>query len=68
VEHWNEEPGAVWLQRLFTQFPKSVWLNSVPEERWGYTRSIGMVRELIGGRMFPLTLDGIERAMRALLR
>ena len=68
VEHWNEEPGAVWLQRLFTQFPKSVWLNPVPEERWGYTRSIGMVRELIGGRMFPLTLDGIERAMRALRR
>src|SRR3954453_6657116 len=58
VEHWNAEPGAVWLQRLLAHFPKAAWLNPVPETHWGYTQSIGMVQRLVGGRMFPLTLDG----------
>ena len=68
VEHWNEEPGAAWLQRLLDHFPKAVWLNPVPAAQWDYTQSIGMVRSLVGGRMFPLTLEGLDGAMRALLR
>jgi uncharacterized protein len=68
VEHWNEEAGATWLRRLLETWPKAVWLNPAEEGYWHYTPSIGMVRELFGERMFPLTLDGLERAMRALSR
>jgi len=66
VERWNEEPGRVWMQRLLEHYPKAVWLNPVPEKHWGGTMSIGMIRALMEGRMFPLTLDGIDRAMREL--
>jgi uncharacterized protein len=68
VEHWNEEPGRVWLERLIGHFPKTVWLNPLPESQWGTTPSIGLLRSLLGGRMFPLTIDGIDRAMRELVR
>ncbi len=68
VEHWNAEPGEVWLNRLLVTYPKAVWLNPVPERYWGGTSSIGMVRQLLEGRMFPLTLDGLDRAMRRLTR
>lgn len=68
VEHWNEEPGAAWMQRLLDHFPKAAWLNPVPEAQWAYTQSIGMMRRLLGERMYPLTLDGIDRATRGLLR
>jgi uncharacterized protein with von Willebrand factor type A (vWA) domain len=68
VEHWNEEAGAVWLQRVLDHFPKAVWLNPVQREHWAYTQSIGMVRQIFEGRMFPLTLDGLDDAMRALVR
>ncbi|KQP31120.1 hypothetical protein ASF49_11110 [Methylobacterium sp. Leaf104] len=68
VEHWNEEPGEVWLRRILDRFPKAVWLNPVPAEHWAYTQSIGMVRRLMGERMFPLNLEGIDGAMRALVR
>ena len=68
VEHWNEEPGAAWMQRLLDHFPKAAWLNPVPEGHWAYTQSIGMMQRLLGGRMFPLTPEGIDRATRALLR
>ena len=68
VEHWNEEAGEVWLRRLIAQFPKAVWLNPVPTEHWGYTHSIGLVRRLFGERMFPLTPEGIDGAMRELVR
>ncbi|HZS84586.1 MAG TPA: VWA domain-containing protein [Stellaceae bacterium] len=68
VEHWNAEPGQVWLARLLATYPKSAWLNPVPEHYWGATASIGMVRRLMEGRMFPLTLDGLDRAMRQLAR
>ncbi|NEU11770.1 VWA domain-containing protein [Methylobacterium sp. BTF04] len=68
VEHWNEEPGQVWLGRLLERFPKAVWLNPVPAEHWSYTQSIGMIRQIVGGRMFPLNLEGIDGAMRALVR
>ena len=68
VEHWNPEPGAVWMQRILNHFPKVAWLNPVPETHWGYTQSIGMMRQLVGERMFPLTLLGIDAAARALVR
>ena len=68
VEHWNEEPGAAWVGRVLGHFPKAVWLNPVPATHWGYTPSIGMMQRLFAGRMFPLTLDGLDGAMRALLR
>jgi len=68
VEHFNEEPGAVWLERVARTYPACVWLNPVPESQWDYTYSIRMIRQLVGDRMYPLTLDGLDRAMRALVR
>ncbi|HEX7953864.1 MAG TPA: VWA domain-containing protein [Burkholderiales bacterium] len=68
VEHQNEEAGAVWLQRMLNVYPHAAWLNPTPQDRWDYYESIGMVRNLMGGRMYPLTLEGLEQAMRALAR
>jgi len=68
VEHWNEEAGAVWLNRAVKQWEKSVWLNPVPERHWRFTASVGLVREVMEERMFPLTLAGLDSAMRALAR
>jgi uncharacterized protein len=66
IEHWNDEAGAVWMQRITQRFHRHVWLNPEPEDRWDYTASIGIARQLMGDRMFPLTLDGLDRAIRAL--
>jgi uncharacterized protein len=66
VERWNDEPGEVWLRRLLDAYPRAVWLNPVPEQYWSGTTSIGMIYRIIEDRMFPLTLDGIDRAMRRL--
>lgn len=67
VEHWNEEAGAVWFQRLLTAYPKTVWLNPEPEARWPHTQSIVATRELLGqDRMFPLTLAGMDLAIKRL--
>jgi len=68
VEHWNEEAGAVWLKRAREQWDKSVWLNPVPERHWSYTPSVSLIGEVMAHRMFPLTLEGLERAMRTLAR
>lgn len=68
VEHWNEEPGRAWLERLTGHFGRAVWLNPIPQAHWGYTHSIGLVSQLMAGRMFPLTLEGLEGAMRELGR
>ncbi|WP_298951221.1 VWA domain-containing protein [uncultured Methylobacterium sp.] len=68
VEHWNEEAGQVWMGRVLDHFPRAAWLNPVPQPHWGYTQSIQMMRQLMTGRMFPLTLEGIDGAMRALVR
>ncbi len=68
VEHYNPEPGGLWLERLLKIYPATVWLNPVPERHWGATHSIQMIRQILGGRMYPLTLDGLDRAMRELLR
>lgn len=66
VEHWNEEPGRVWLGRLLSTYAHAAWLNPLPEEAWGAYRSVGMVQEIVEGRMYPLTLLGLDRAMAAL--
>ena len=68
VEHWNAEPGLAWLQRVVATYPKAVWLNPSPEKYWGYSPSISLVSRTFEGRMFPLTLDGLERATRELVR
>ncbi len=66
VEHNNPEAGAVWLQRFTRHFPKHVWINPEPEGLWQYRQSISVIRQLMGERMYPLTLDGLARAMRML--
>jgi uncharacterized protein with von Willebrand factor type A (vWA) domain len=66
VEHWNDEPGEAWLQRFVETYPKAVWLNPLPRDSWDYYTSVGMIDDLMDGRMFPLTLEGIEQATRAL--
>ena len=68
VEHFNEEPGAIWLKRILGQFERAAWLNPVRREEWDYTWSTAAIRQLFGDRMYPLTLDGLEEAMRALAR
>ncbi|MBL3571624.1 VWA domain-containing protein [Rhodovulum sulfidophilum] len=67
-EHWNAEPGRVWLERARAQWPDHLWINPVPERHWHYTQSIGMIREIFEDRMVPMTLDGIERGMKTLGR
>jgi hypothetical protein len=68
VEHWNEEAGAIWLDRVAQIYEHIVWLNPVAEKHWGYTPSIGLIQQLISGRMYPLTLAGLDSAMRELNR
>jgi hypothetical protein len=68
VEHYNDEPGAVWLQRVVNTYPASVWLNPVPERQWGYSQSTKLIRELFHDAMFELTLGGLDSAMRELTR
>ena len=66
VEYANEEPGAAWLARLIAAYRQAIWLNPEPERTWQYTRSTQMVLELLGPRMFPLTLDGLQRGIATL--
>jgi len=68
VEHMNAEPGAVWLQRVIQTYPATVWLNPTPEAQWSYSQSTKMIRQLFNDQMFPLTLAGLEGAMRELTR
>lgn len=68
LEYMNDDAGADWLKRLTGVYQRSIWLNPTPEADWGYHYTINVVRELLGGRMFPLTLDGLERGMKALTR
>ena len=65
-EHWNDEPGATWLARACEKWPSHVWLNPVPENYWQYTQSIAMIREVFQDRMVPLTVQGIDRAVKTL--
>ena len=66
VEYHNEEPGNVWMHRMSQTFDKLIWLNPVQEKYWDYTPSILMLRDLVEGKMFPLTLGGLEKGMRLL--
>ena len=68
VEHWNEEPGAMWIQRVMDIYESAVWLNPVAEKHWQYTPSIELIEQLTKNRMFPLTLTGLDSAMRELSR
>ena len=68
VEHWNEEAGQVWMQRVTDLYSSAVWLNPVPERHWQYTPSIQLLKQLMSDRMYPLTLGGIESAMKELRR
>jgi len=66
VEHWNDEPGAVWINRLLQVYPKSIWLNPEPEQRWPYTPSVKLTQEIMSERMFPLTVGGLDQAIKRL--
>ncbi|WP_394648350.1 VWA domain-containing protein [uncultured Sphingomonas sp.] len=68
VEHMNEEAGATWMRRLTATYPAAAWLNPLPRAQWDYTASIAIMRELMADRMYPLTLDGLDEAMRELTR
>jgi uncharacterized protein len=68
VEHFNEESGAVWMHRIANTYPATVWLNPVPEKQWGYSQSTKIIKELMNDRMYPLTIEGLDDAMRELVR
>ena len=63
VEHWNEEPGAAWMERFDEIYDKVIWLNPTPQETWEYASSVMMTQELVGGKMYPLTIKGLEEGM-----
>jgi uncharacterized protein len=66
VEHWNEEAGSTWIKRLLKTYPKAIWLNPEPRQRWDYTPSIKLTRELMEDRMYPLTISGLDEGIRRL--
>jgi uncharacterized protein with von Willebrand factor type A (vWA) domain len=66
VEHWNEEPGASWMERFTGLYDKLVWLNPTPQETWEYSTSVTMTQDLVDGNMFPLTIKGLEEGMSEL--
>ena len=68
VEYMNPEPGALWMRRVLATWPSACWLNPEPEQLWNYRQSISLIREIMGERMFPLTLDGLTRAMTHLTK
>jgi uncharacterized protein with von Willebrand factor type A (vWA) domain len=68
IEHWNEEAGATWFKRITDHFRKVVWLNPLPESYWGSGGSMGMARQLVNDRMYPLSLEGLESAMKQLTK
>ena len=67
-EHWNAEPGEVWLKRALAKWPSAVWINPVPQKHWGHTHSIGIIDQIMGGRMFPMTLAGLDAMTKELSR
>jgi uncharacterized protein with von Willebrand factor type A (vWA) domain len=66
VEHWNEEAGAAWMERFLNLYSRAVWLNPVSQGYWPHTQSIGIMRQIMGQRMYPLTLEGLDAAMKEL--
>ena len=63
VEHWNDEPGAQWMNRFMESYDKLVWINPTPRETWDYSTSVAMTRELVDDQMYPLTISGLEGGM-----
>ncbi|HCX68151.1 VWA domain-containing protein [Parvibaculum sp.] len=68
VEHWNEEPGGIWLERVRQIYESCIWINPIPERHWEYTPSLQIIKQIMGEKMFPLTLEGLDHAMRELSR
>jgi len=68
VEHWNEEAGAIWLDRVVQIYEHVTWLNPVAQKHWDYTPSIGLIQQIFSNRMYSLTLGGLDAAMRELNR
>jgi len=68
VEHFNEESGAAWMHRVANTYPATVWLNPTPEQHWTYSQSTKIIKDLVNDRMYPLTLEGLDNAMRELTR
>lgn len=68
VEHWNDEPGALWIRRFIERYDKLVWINPTPQETWEYSSSVGMTQKLVEGHMYPLTIRGLEEGMNVLSR
>ena len=66
VEHWNEEAGAIWMQRMLDTFDKVIWINPTPQDTWEYSTSVGLTKKLVDDQMFPLTIRGIEEGMNYL--
>ena len=66
IEHWNEEPGSVWLKRMLDHFKNAVWMNPEEKQHWNFTPSIKLTHDLMEGRMYPLTLDGLSEAIKEL--
>ncbi|MFP6817126.1 MAG: VWA domain-containing protein [Pseudomonadales bacterium] len=66
VEHWNEEPGTEWISRFTEIYDKLVWINPTPQETWEYSSSVGMTQQLVNGKMYPLTIRGLEEGMNSL--
>ena len=66
VEHWNEESGSVWLNRVLDVYNHSIWLNPVPHDYWDRTPTIKEVKRIMRNRMYPLTLEGLDQGMREL--
>ena len=68
VEHWNEEAGAIWMQRVMDTFERVIWINPILEEHWEYSMSVAIARKLVDDQMFPLTVSGIENGMNYLTK
>ena len=68
VEHFNEEAGSEWLKRMLDVYSKVAWLNPTPTERWSYYESIGIIKKLLNNRMYSLTLNGLDAAIKNLVR
>jgi uncharacterized protein with von Willebrand factor type A (vWA) domain len=66
VEHWNEEPGTLWMSRFAELYERMVWINPTPQETWEYSSSVSMIQQLVDGKMYPLTIRGLEEGMSAL--
>ncbi len=66
VEHWNEEPGALWMERFTAFYDRLVWINPTPQETWEYSSSVSMIQNMVDGQMYPLTIRGLEEGMTAL--